>query len=587
MKIKLISVVLAVIILAAGRTSAEAAYSYTSTETDAPSPVFTMKDTPVSVTFQIKNTSTSPNQDERIYLVRFRINTYGTVFLNTTTAPTGWTRTSFSTTSMTFQANTANDAIVCTTAGCVAGPTTSVNFTLIMTAGTSTLDVTQHLRDVRASFQNATSPWPPTTYDSRITLNSGASIGSWALRSLRVTSFQITDLVGTPINSITAGTSFKLVMTVRNDSSASQSTITTNPNPPTAVKTGTVTQGLTSTVYSPNPLTLAAGASGTITFTYSTNAGDSGTIYFTAFARNTTNVATSITATSPSLAVGKFTASLAVSTTPATSPTCGYFNTNLTVTMTLTNNYGNSITGVAASALVVSVPGQVTLTSGPTYPSGTTVTAGGTLPVTWIYQITAATYGASFTFSGTATGTEQTGGAGTPRTTPNSTSNTATYGGYTSTVNPATVNTNSLNQEISWTIPNTGCADVKQVQITIPAAWGSVTDTDSAIDQINPPNPGTEAVETWTVAGTTFTAPASPPNPYNLLALTSPTQKGIFYLVFSSTPAVTGASPFSITITDTNNTPVSVPAPVTVNSFNTGSPNPNFNDTDTIREDIR
>jgi len=588
MKTKWITFAMTIILLGLWRTGAEAAYTFTSTETDTTPVIFTMKDTPVSVTFQIKNTSTGANVDERIYQVRFRINTYGTVFLNTTAAPAGWTRTAFSTTSITFRANTANDAIVCTTAGCAAGPTTSVNFTLNMTAGTSTTDVTQHLRDVRAYFQNATAPWPPTGSDSRITLNSGASIGSWTLKALRVTGFQITDLSGVPISSITAGTSFKLVMTIRNDSSTTQSTITTNPNPPTAVKTGTVTQGLTSTVYSPNPLTLAAGASGTITFTYSTNASDAGTIYFTANARNNANTSTSKTATSTTLSVGKFVASINLSAT------CVLSGQNLTVTMTLTDNYTNNIINVTPT-LTPSAGAPITLTSGPTPapPNGPVTANGGTFVFTWVYQITGTYPQPSFFFTGSAVGTEQTGGSGTARTTPNVTSSTVTYGGYSPTVTPSSVNTNSTNQELSWTITNNGCADVKQVQITVPAGWGTpATDTYSMIEQFNPPNPGTTPIEdVWTVSGANpvnFAATILPPSASaNILPLIGGSPKdGSFNLVFPSTPASAGTGTFQITITDTNNVSVTRTTDVTVNAFNTGSPNPNSNGTGATREDF-
>jgi hypothetical protein len=286
--------------------------------------------------------------------------------------------------------------------------------------------------------------------------------------------------------------------------------------------------------------------------------------------------------------VGKFTASITVS------PACGYINQNLTVTMTLTNNYTNAIINVTPTALTVSTPGVMTQVSGPTpVPPNGPVPAGGTFSFTWGYQITGLTPGPTFTFSGTASGTEQTGGAGTLRNTPAAASNTATYGGFTLTVSPAGVNANSTNQELTWTVTNNGCADVKQVQITVPAGWGlPVTDSYSIVDQVNPPNPGANPIDPienlWTVSGAgpiIFASPASPN--YVLALIAGSAQDGSFSLVFPSTPSSAGTSNFTIRITDTNNAFADLTTGIPVNAFNTGSPNPNSNDTNAIREDIR
>ena len=575
------------VLLGMWQTSAEAAYSYTSAQTD-PTPVqYTMRSA-VTANFLITNTNTNPNTGARIYQVRFRLNTYNTTFPSTIAPPAGWTRTAYSTTSVTFRASSWANAIAVGS---------NLNFVILMTAGYSSADVTQHLRDVRA-YYTTTTTGPPFTNLTSVTLNSGTSIGSWTLKSLEVTSFIITDLSGTPISTLTPGASFRLVMTVANRSTATLSTITTNPNPPTAVKTGTVTQALTSTVYSPNPLTLASGASGTITFTYSTNATDSGTIYFTAFARNSVNSATSIMATSPTLAMGQFNAGIAVTTSPATSPTCGYFNANLTVTMTLTNNFSQNIINVTPSALVVSVGGQVTLVSGPTpaAPNGPVPSGGGTFNFVWVYQITGSPSGSTFYFTGSANGTEQTGGSGTPVGTQTVNSNTVKFGGFTPQVNPTSINANSTDQEMTWSITNNGCADAKQVQITAPAGWGLPdTDSYSMIEQYNPPNPGTNPIDPiediWTVSGTNpvvFTATILPPSAStNVLPLVGISPKdGTFNLVFPTTPSSTGTSTFQITITDTNNASVTRTTDVTVNAFNSGSPGPNSNNTGATREDF-
>jgi len=63
------------------------------------------------VTFRVANTCTGSNAGETITIVRFRLNGTYTTFSSTTAAPAGWTRTSFSTTAVIFQANTPADRI--------------------------------------------------------------------------------------------------------------------------------------------------------------------------------------------------------------------------------------------------------------------------------------------------------------------------------------------------------------------------------------------------------------------------------------------------------------------------------------------
>jgi hypothetical protein len=217
-----------------------------------------------SLSYLITNTNTGGNAGERIYQVRFRINS-GSLFSNTIVAPAGWTRSAFTTTSVTFQAIAWPNVIA-------AGG--SANFTLVLTLRSTTADVTERLRDIRASYTARTT--------GAVTPSAGTvttpTPGSWTLKSLAVT-FVITDLSGTNIATLTAGGSFRLVMTVKNNSTVAQSGITSIPNPPSTVETGTVTQTLTGTVGSPLTLaTCATTCTGIITFTFSTSVGDSGTI---------------------------------------------------------------------------------------------------------------------------------------------------------------------------------------------------------------------------------------------------------------------------------------------------------------------
>jgi hypothetical protein len=419
---------------------------------------------------------------------------------------------------------------------------------------TTTADAnSETLRDGRGSFTT------DTVFSNGIT-NAGtqtdSAIGSWQLRSLQVTSFQITDLTNNPVSTILAGQGFKLVMTVKNVSSAIQSTIVSQTSPPTATKTGTVTQGLTSTVNSPNPLTLAAGASGTITFTYTTLATDNGTIFFTAFARNNTSSATSRTATSNTLTVsgGQFIANT------TTSKTCVYIGQTFTIGMDLQNTNLYAINNTAPT-LSPSAAGIVTLVSGPT-PATVSIGASATLTnaFQWTYQVTGGTVGQIFTMNGSASGTAQPPGSGT-KTTPVDPTSNITRAGFSPTPSPAQVNADSTNQEVTVTITNAGCAAAQSVSIGIPVGWTYIGDSYSLINSTD---------ESWTVSGAgpiVFSAPA----PANQLQLG---QSATFSFVLR-TPSTVGSSTFPVTVTDATSATASPTASITVNAFKSGTPSPN------------
>jgi hypothetical protein len=153
MKTKLISVLLAVALLGAWQTSAEAAQLFTVAQINpAPGSPFVMGSTQL-ITFRITNTNTGTNapppatEDERIYYVRFQpvttacaapcrnttFNTAGTV------APANWTKSTNLTTDIIFQVNTYANAIP------VGG---FKDFTLSIYMGSRTANFTELLRRV-------------------------------------------------------------------------------------------------------------------------------------------------------------------------------------------------------------------------------------------------------------------------------------------------------------------------------------------------------------------------------------------------------------------------------------------------------
>src|SRR4029077_3515803 len=239
-----------------------------------------------TLTYTITNTASGTNAGERIYRMRFRLNgtctgtgCVATLFSAASAGPANWTRTAFSTTSVTYTAATWADAI----------PSgSSLSFSVVVTAGKSTQDRTEPLRDARASFS-------ANTNLTRAGTSTISTPGSWILQSLQITGFQTTDTSGTPTSAIAAGVNFRIVITVKNISVATLNGIVANPSPPTPTKTGSFggaspSCSLTST--SPSPLNLAAAASGTMTYTCTTLSTDSGTVTY-----NVTDVRTGASVT--------------------------------------------------------------------------------------------------------------------------------------------------------------------------------------------------------------------------------------------------------------------------------------------------
>lgn len=529
-----------VVLLLALACDAHAARNYTATQTPAVGTAVDMGST-VTFNYAVTNTSTGGQAGERIYEVRFRLNAGGSVFSTATAAPAGWTRTFFSTTEVAFRADSWATAIA-------VGAT--VNFGVVMTMQTSTTTVTENLRDIRGSFTDTTTG-PPFNNQGTGPINNA---GGWTLAALSITSFIITDTLGNPITALLAGQPFRLVMTVKNNTSVTQNPVVSNPNPPTAVKTGTVTQGLTGTTGS--PLNLAPGASGTITFNYNTAATDNGTIYFTAQARRSAQVYSTV-ATSTTLAVGRFVASV----TP--SALCQYVGSNLTVTVGLMNAYPFNINN-AVTTLTPVGGAPVTYLSGPV-PANPVATVPPSPPVTnvvYTYQVNATGTTDPFTFNASATGTLGTAG-NPPVSTPVSTSFAVRRGSFAAVINPAVVNADSTNVEMTVTVSNTGCTSVSSVSVSPPAGWVGAADTYSLV--------GTAAgsVENWTAAGATavtFTSPdVASQMPVNFA--------GEFSVVYANTPAAIGIGVFTVRVTDANGQFQDIPLNVTVNAFKSGSLN--------------
>jgi hypothetical protein len=145
-------------------------------------------------------------------------------------------------------------------AGARIAPGASLNFTISMKGQNwnnlprSASDQNDTLASVRAWGSDGTSP------------TIAAGLPTWPRYSLAVTMVAYPDIIN-------IGQSATLLMQVENRSTAAQSAITANPNPPTITFTGGAALTQTSgPIAAPSPLTLNAGAQGTITYTYRADA---------------------------------------------------------------------------------------------------------------------------------------------------------------------------------------------------------------------------------------------------------------------------------------------------------------------------
>jgi len=575
------------LLLGMGWLPVQAARLFSATQTSpTPAPGQFDMGTTQSVTISVTNASTGGNVAERLYQVQFQLSTTAcsptpctnTVFSSATTAPAGWTRTAFSSTSITFKANSFADALG-STAQSPNVPPTAASFTPVLAVGTFTADLSQTLSKVTARLS------PNTNFSGSHAVNctSGTCLGSWKAMSLQITKFQTQTTAGVDTNAVAAGQSFLIVITMKNISTATQNGIVANPSPPTATRAGTwfgASPVCSLTGTSPSPLNLAAGASGTITYTCTTPATpsptDSGTVtYSVTKVQNSTNTATSRSATSNTLSVSPLTVGIAI-TASAAPAACLFAGGSAKFTMTVTNNTGGTVTGVSPTlnSPTVANGASVGAYSAPTTnPSGCNASLANGSSCDFIWTATTSITGSypsslpqpSFSTSGFATATS----GGSTITTPAPPSNTENILEYVVSVSPVAIYPSSTNVELDWNLANLGCptANVSSVAVTVvPAGWTLSPDPAYAYSLVTDTTGG--ANDTWTVSGTTFTAPnASSQIPVNKL-------DNDFYLLFSATPSTLGTSTFTVVVTDTNGVSRTQTTAVTVNSLTPGSVTP-------------
>lgn len=445
----------------------------------------TMGDARDTLTFRITNTHAT----QSINRVTFNFSAALYYIEWDTVAPTGWTTPSIPGATNTIQFNSS-------AVGNNIPPGGFLDFSIIVSGPNwtnfvaSNNDVTTDtLTSISARFSGSVGTH---------THNAGALIPTWTRRSLAVTIVGYPDAVG-------IGQSFVVEMQVENRSTNPKNNISATPSPPTPTFGGGA--AITNTggpVYNPNPLNLAAGAQGTITYTYRADA--QGTVYFTASV--TTANATSKTATSNIIAINPLTASLSVSPTSAVSGqtvvvTMTVSSTGLVTTLSsaidsavqtipvastaafpatgsviidseeiaYTGINATNLTGCTrgingttaashnASAVVRNkislgniVPSTLTnigtatatLVSGPTPATISSISTGQSGTFQWVYQITG-TLGQTYQFQGSAT-------ADGPTTSNTATSEMGVLDRYSITTDPSSIPTGSTNVTISFTI---------------------------------------------------------------------------------------------------------------------------------------
>ncbi len=212
-----------------------------------------------------------------------------------------------------------------------------------------------------------------------------------------------------------------------------------------------------SLTYDLTPFSLAAGATGTVTWTYS--ADSTGTVYFTARATSGSGTAKSISTSSNTVIIGDFTALLTV--TPVYSLT----GKSVAVQMDVKNNGSSTLINVAPSSLTGCAGGATeSLVSGPSPSLVSSLAPGASTVFNWTYQVTGS-IGDLYCMSGYATAD----GAATTNT---DTSNTGTISEYTVTLSPSVIPSGSTNQAFNWLVYNGSGCTVDEVRIETPENGG-------------------------------------------------------------------------------------------------------------------
>ena len=266
---------------------------------------------------------------------------------------------------------------------------------------------------------------------------------------------------------------------------------------------------------------LAAGASDTITWTYTASAADD--IYFVGVVKNSSGTATSRLSKSNMIGdttqttIGDFTAVVSVDTITAIS------GQDVTVTMVVTNT-GSTTLATVTPTLTTYGTATISLLTGPTPSTFASLAGGKSATFTWTYDISGSS-GQTWFFQGYATA-----GASTTNT---SSSQTGTIDTYSVTMEPVIFVSGATNTQVDFTVYNGGSNALKKVDVTYPSGWAY--SSGSAGD--------------WTVSqsGSTVTFTAGTNIPSGGWKL--------FSVIYSLLPTISVDTPYTfyVKVTDTSN----------------------------------
>lgn len=500
-------------------TESEAARSFTVTNLAGNSVNYYMRDV-VTMTLRVTNTNTPPDTNDGIRIVRVTYPTGMTVNTTGHVAPTGWT----------VAVDTANNRVTFTTNTDPYISGQFRDFGISLTPQAATTDVAQVLTEVRVTYVST----------RRVTVGPVNNV-AWTRRGLKITS-----MVASP-DLLTSGDPFTLTITVQNVSSATQTTITANPNPPSETQTGGFNP---STSSNPSIASLGVLSTANLVYNYTTQTNDEGSVYFTCNVRNGANNTTGISTNSNIVYIGRFYASITYT------PQCPLSGETITVNMTVTNTNTFSLSNVVPT-LTTSGTATLTLLSGPTPASIASLSSGGgTGTFTYTYRVTG-NFDSTFLFSGYAVGQKTTPPTGT-RQTPTYTTAVGYLREYSLNISPSAVVSNSKGFFLHFTLYNRAnnlCPidsnyNIKRLTVTIPSSFSYSSINSSYIvgnNITNPADPNSEYyTENWTISDSsnqitfssnnvTFDLPTMRDADFSIFIVSAPTVNSDTNFTFSST----------------------------------------------------
>ncbi|MEE8392524.1 MAG: hypothetical protein V3S14_17220, partial [Anaerolineae bacterium] len=277
------------------------------------------------------------------------------------------------------------------------------------------------------------------------TFTRSGSLPSWERKALAV------NLSGSP-SSVGVGNLVNVTMNVFNRSTITQTSVV----PTTTVLSGS---GDVTLATGPTPVMLSIPPESDASFSWTYTATVSGDVAFDNSASN--DNASSTSDQSDTVLIGDFTAALDLERTQIIS---GQLTS---VYMTVKNNADSTITDVTPSALEPLGTATVTLVSGPTPTSVSSLISGATASFQWIYTVTG-DIGATYQFTGAAS----TGGEASSN---EASSPEGVIKKYTVSVTPRYTAIGTVTRTFEYVVANNGGAPVQLVEFTLPSDFTYVT----------------------------------------------------------------------------------------------------------------